>query len=177
LGEALVAFRTANGLDPNAASAPSWTCRMGPIEVRFPNFGWRRAAILRHDLHHVLVGYDCTMRGEFQMAAWEFAAGRFPHAAATLFCLPLVAAGLLWSPRAIWSAYRKGRNARSLYGIELTGATLGAPISAVSAAMAQPRTSSTRAADIISFCALIFRAFLIVSAPVVITIVTDCLYM
>jgi hypothetical protein len=50
---------------------------------------WRRDAITRHDLHHILTGYSCTMTREMQMAAWEFAAGRYRHWAATLFCLPL----------------------------------------------------------------------------------------
>jgi len=62
--------------------------------VPVPNFSWRRAAIQRHDLHHMLTGYPFTMRGEFQVATWEFAAGRYPHWGATLLLLPLVVSWL-----------------------------------------------------------------------------------
>lgn len=126
VGEALLAFRRANGLA--ADSAPSWTCDIGPLRLRLPNFRWRRRAIPTHDLHHLLTGYPCTLRGECQMAAWEFAAGRFPHPAATLFCLPLVAAGLLWSPRALWSAFLRGRRSASLYATGISEALLASPL-------------------------------------------------
>jgi hypothetical protein len=62
-----------------------------------------------------MTGYPMTMRGEFQLAAWEFGAGRYPHWGATLFCGPLILLGLCWSPAAIWRAWRAGCKSRSLY--------------------------------------------------------------
>jgi ubiquinone biosynthesis protein Coq4 len=56
-----------------------------------PNFKWRRRALPIHDLHHVIAGYEFSSYGEFEMSAWEFAAG--PHVLSTLFCLPLVSMG------------------------------------------------------------------------------------
>ncbi len=96
--------------------------------LRLPNFAWRRAAIQRHDLHHVLTGYPCTMRGECLMATWEFAAGPFPCVSATLFCLPLIAVGSVWSPRSIWLAFRRGREGSSHVCVELTEPLLLAPL-------------------------------------------------
>lgn len=95
--------------------------------MRLPNFAWRRRAILAHDLHHMLTGYPCTLRGEFQIAAWEFGAGPMPHWAAALFCLPLIAAGLLWSPRRMVRAFRAGRHAHSLHGSMEIAALLNLP--------------------------------------------------
>jgi hypothetical protein len=40
-----------------------------------------------------MTGYRMTMPQEFQLAAWEFSARRFPDWRATLFCAPLVLAG------------------------------------------------------------------------------------
>jgi hypothetical protein len=57
VGEALAEFRRANGLSGDETSQPSWTCRLGPVITRLPNFKWRRQAILAHDLHHVFTGY------------------------------------------------------------------------------------------------------------------------
>lgn len=93
----------------------TWPCAVGPLMLHCPNFRWRRRAIVAHDLHHRMAGYPMTMRGEFQMAAWEFGAGRYPHWGATLFCAPLILLGLLWSPAAIWRAWRSGRRTQSLY--------------------------------------------------------------
>ncbi len=133
LGEALAEFRRANGLSADEAARASWTCRLGPLRLRLPNFQWRRRAILAHDLHHVLTGYPCTMRGEFQMAAWEFGAGPMPHWCAALFCLPLVLVGLVWSPRRIAEAFRAGRRCRSLHGSRAIDALLVMPLEAASA--------------------------------------------
>ena len=110
--EALILLDDGRGTGPDASS---WTCVIGPLTLRLPNFEWRRRAIRAHDLHHLMTGYPMTMRGEFQMAAWEYGAGRYPHWGATLFCAPLILIGLCWSPRAMWRAWRDGRRSQSLY--------------------------------------------------------------
>jgi hypothetical protein len=134
LGDALAEFRTNNGLAVDEATRSSWTCRLGPFVLRLPNFQWRRRAILAHDLHHVLTGYPCTMWGECQMAAWEFGAGPMPHRAAAWFCLPLVVAGLLWSPQHIIRAYRAGRRSRTLHGHQAITGLLALSVETVRAA-------------------------------------------
>ena len=53
------------------------------------------------------------------MAAWEFAAGRYRHWAATLFCLPLALMGVVFAPRRTARAFRAGLISESLYGSEL----------------------------------------------------------
>jgi hypothetical protein len=92
-----------------------WPCRLGRVSFVFPNWSWRQRAIRAHDLHHLMTGYPMTMRGEFQMAAWEFGGGRYPHWGATVFCLPLIVAGMLWSPRKMAEAFRAGRKTGTLY--------------------------------------------------------------
>lgn len=99
----------------NPAAPGSWTCAVGPLTLRFPGFAWRRRALRAHDLHHAMTGFPMTLRGELQMAAWELGAGRYPHWGATLFCSPLILVGLLWSPTAMWRAWRDGCRTRSLY--------------------------------------------------------------
>jgi hypothetical protein len=93
----------------------SWTCRVGLLTLRLPNFRWRQRAIAAHDLHHLMAGYPMTLRGEFQMAAWELGAGRYRHWGATLFCGPLLLIGFLWSPTRMRAAYRQGCKTTSLY--------------------------------------------------------------
>jgi hypothetical protein len=55
------------------------------------------------------------VEGELLIAAWEWGAGRFPHWGATLFCGPLVLAGLACMPKRTLAAWRHGRRCRSLY--------------------------------------------------------------
>lgn len=117
--EALKLYYAANGIEADPAHSSTWTCRIGPVVIRLPNWRWRREAVTRHDLHHVLTGYPCTMSGEMQIAAWEFAAGRYRHWGATLFCLPLAIAGFVCAPRRTARAFRRGLNSTSLYGVEL----------------------------------------------------------
>jgi hypothetical protein len=115
IGEALRDFRTANGLCHDEREARWWIIRADLAIFPLPNFAWRRRAIDAHDVHHLLTGYPCTVEGELLIAAWEFGAGRYPHWGATLFCAPLVLAGMLYMPRRILAAWRHGRHSRSLY--------------------------------------------------------------
>lgn len=101
------------------------------------------------------------------MAAWEFAAGRFPHPAATLFCLPLIVAGVLWSPRSMWSAFLSGRQRRSLYEIEVTDAFLKSPVRQLHANSPSTTEQKVRVADIAAFSGMIVKASLLVFSPVV----------
>jgi hypothetical protein len=128
VGEALAEFRRANGLADDEPMRSTWACRVGPFRIRLPNFEWRRQAILAHDLHHVMTGIPCGMRGEFQIAAWEFGAGPMPHWGAVLSCLPLVLLGLFWSPRRIVRAYRAGRRCRSLHRSKAIDGLLATPL-------------------------------------------------
>lgn len=106
-------FRATHGLaDP---TAPQWRLRFGPVTMTLPNFAWRQAAIDAHDMHHLITGYPLTMRGEIQLAAWEWGAGRYPDWRATAFCTPLIVAGALIMPRRTLLAYRAGRKAQTLY--------------------------------------------------------------
>jgi hypothetical protein len=136
LRDALVAFRQANGLPADEAANASWSCQLGPLTLRLPNFAWRREAILAHDLHHVLTGYPCTLRGECQTAAWEFAAGRMPHRAAALFCLPLLPLGLVWTPRRMLQAFRTA-GARAACTGRSDRRLLAAPLPAARAELAR----------------------------------------
>lgn len=113
--QALRAFRDENGLCHNEREARWWIVRADLLVFPLPNFAWRRRAIDAHDAHHLLTGYPCTVEGELLIAAWEFGAGRYPHWGATLLCAPLVLAGLLFMPRRIVAAWRRGRLGRSLY--------------------------------------------------------------
>jgi hypothetical protein len=82
----LTQLRLSQGLDPQYDTTPIWPFRIGRFTVQMPNFSWRRAAIQQHDLHHAITGYPFNMRGECQVATWEFAAGPYPISAQRSCC-------------------------------------------------------------------------------------------
>jgi hypothetical protein len=160
---ALKAFWKKHDIDESCESAKSWVCKLGFISFRLPNFEWRKKAIARHDLHHIITGYPCNIRGECQVATWEYAAGKFPHLGANLFCLPLVCVGFAWSPKKIWRAFIAGRNTQSLYHHELTPDILQSPLSTL-----RPRVKNYQPqyTDVIAFAKLLLVSFLLSAAPI-----------
>ncbi len=163
--QTLTLKRAEQGLDPAYDTAPTWPFTIGPVTIPFPNFSWRRAAIQRHDIHHMLTGYPFTMRGEFQVATWEFAAGRYPHWGATLLLLPLVVIGLFWSPAAIWRAFMKGRGELSLYRPELRDAATRLPLDAL-AARTRVRARGGQVTNAAAFAWLVLQSASVIAAPI-----------
>jgi hypothetical protein len=153
--EALAAFYARQGLPADGGSrARRWRIELGPIAIPMPNFRWRSAALPVHDLHHVLTGYPCTPTGEFEMAAWEFAAGRYPHAGATAFCLPLVGVGAVLSPRRTYAAFVRGRASRTLYAEGLSPRVLDTPVTQLRRGVVPDHSLAPAGGDTSRFMAL-----------------------
>jgi len=147
------------------ANASHWYPGEGILHVRLPNFAWRRRAIARHDIHHLLTGYPHTRAGEMQMAAWEFAAGRFPHPAATAFCLPLVAMGAIAFPRRTYDAFVRGRRSTSLYQTELTDDLLDSPAADLQSRFAPGSPAASTIRDKIAYAGLVGLSLAMLAAP------------
>jgi hypothetical protein len=160
----LARLRAQHGIDGAYDATRTWPFRIGPLVVPVPNFSWRRAAIQRHDLHHILNGFPFNMRGEFQVATWEFAAGRYPHPGASLLLLPLVVLGLCWSPRAIWRAFMMGRRGQSFYQSAMLALDLAELRDRVALGIAkgEPRVYLS---DAVAFAALVLQSAAVILAP------------
>jgi hypothetical protein len=151
-----------------------WYLGRGLLHIRVPNFGWRQRAIVRHDVHHILTGYPCTPTGEMQMAAWEFAAGRFPHPGATAFCLPLVGMGAVLSPRRTFAAFVRGRHGTSLYATPLSDEVLASRIVDLRQRFAPTVPTPATAGDWLTYLALVGLSFSLMLAPFLILAVAAC---
>ena len=92
--------------------------RIGRWQVPVLPLGPRlRDALIVHDVHHVLTGWDTSYRGEAQLAVWELASGgcrrnAFFWADRVIFVL----IGLFLCPRRLPAAFKRGRRSRNLYG-------------------------------------------------------------
>jgi hypothetical protein len=105
----VIAFRSANGLDPCPEEGRLWLAQLGGMIIPLPNFRWRRAIIAQHDRHHLLTGYPPTFEGELLVAAWEAGAQCYRHPCARLLCRTLMLVGLLLHTRKTMAAFRAGR--------------------------------------------------------------------
>ncbi|HEY0172489.1 MAG TPA: hypothetical protein VGB98_15815 [Pyrinomonadaceae bacterium] len=117
LGEARARLFAAGGLGEDGGYGASWVwLKMWRIPFAFPNTDGRRRAVRFHDLHHVLTEYPTTWRGEFEIAAWEVAAGGINrYWEGWLLDLLGFACGLAVYPRRVYRAFMRGRRSANLY--------------------------------------------------------------
>lgn len=177
VSEALAHFHARQGLPADGGrSAARWRITLGTLSLPMPNFAWRRRALPLHDLHHVLTGYPCTPVGEFEMAAWEFAAGRFPHPCATAFCLPLVGLGAVIAPRRTFAAFVRGRSSSTLYARGCLGeAILNSDLARLKAALLPAGERPPTARDVFGFAALAALSLSWTAVPVLLVVVPAAL--
>jgi hypothetical protein len=168
LREARAVFYRRNGFPEDGGAADHrWSpfaCR--DLKAHLPNFKWRRRALPIHDLHHVITGYEFSPYGEFEMSAWEFAAGRYPHVLSTLFCLPLVSMGAVLIPRRTFTAFVRGRSSSTLYSLSDIDALLEMTVFEVQRERVPAENVRARGADIGAFVVLVMASVLLIASPV-----------
>lgn len=105
-----------NHFGDDGGYADKWVdFKLGPLPLPFPNTPARVRAVRYHDLHHVLTGYDTDTLGEFEISAWEIAAGCKGYVAAWQLNLGGMFAGFVSAPRRTVRAFLRGRESRTLY--------------------------------------------------------------
>jgi hypothetical protein len=113
--EAREQYFAANGFSADTY-VESWAkINVGPLPVVFPNTRSRKRALPIHDLHHIATGYETTIEGEGEIAAFEIGGGCGNYAAAWLINAGGFGLGLLMSPKKIFRAFVRGRHSRNLY--------------------------------------------------------------
>lgn len=97
------------------ARVPGW--RGGPTIPILPVIGCRNALIL-HDVHHVVTGYETSLSGEVELAAWELASGSYGWNLFFWIDRSIAAlVGALVLPVRTARAFRRGLGCRNLYGL------------------------------------------------------------
>ena len=85
------------------------------FKVYIPNWDERRKAVLRHDIHHLLTGYESVLLGEFEIAGWEIGSGCMNYWAAYLLNSGGLLAGMIVYPRPTFRAFVLGCRTSNLY--------------------------------------------------------------
>lgn len=114
---ALKKYYQLNSIPLDGGLSDKWArYKFGPLTiVGFPNFDHRRDAIVRHDLHHIILNLDTTLRGEGLIAAWELGSGCGPYWIS--WCMEPQALwwGILLEPKKTWELFLKGQNDNNFF--------------------------------------------------------------
>jgi hypothetical protein len=150
----------ANGFGETGGYDAAWVnLKLGPVPVSFPNTPGRVRAVRYHDLHHVLTGYDTDNAGEFEISAFEIAAGCKDFYAAWFLNLGGTTAGMFRWPRRTFRAFLRGRRSRSLYGEQLES-LLDGSVAEARARMGCPgEPPPARASDVALFALTVLSGF------------------
>ena len=119
-----------NGFGDDGGYAAKWVTliKLGPIPLGFPQTDGRRRAVRRHDLHHLVTGYDTDFAGEGEIAAWEIASDCSSSRAAVILNHLALALGLLLAPGRMRDAFARGCSATNLYHEEFRDDLLDQPL-------------------------------------------------
>lgn len=108
---------------------PSVPIKIGPFTMNLPNTEARKRAVKRHDIHHLVTGYETHFLGEAEIAAWELASGCRDYYAAWILNGMALAVGIFMNPLKMLRAYQRGWQSKNLYSeadlVPILNSTLG----------------------------------------------------
>jgi hypothetical protein len=89
--------------------------KVGPFFFPIPNTKSRKKALIFHDMHHIVTGYDGNWEGEVSISAWEIASGCGKYYAAWILDLWAMTIGLFLFPKHVFKSFIRGRRSQNLY--------------------------------------------------------------
>jgi hypothetical protein len=114
--QALVNYFRANDLGEDGGLNKAWArLKIGNFYIPFPNTASRKKALVLHDIHHLVTGYNTDWKGEVSISAWEISSGCGKYYAAWVLDLGGLAIGLFLYPVSVFKAFIRGRRTRNLY--------------------------------------------------------------
>jgi hypothetical protein len=168
LSEARALYFQLNGFAVDGGYGAAWvTVKLGLLPFSFPNSAARVRAVRYHDLHHIVTGYQTTLKGEAEIAAFELASGCTGFPAALHLNLGALALGLTVAPLRSLRAYARGRRASNLYRTELDAALLESKVRTVRGQLGLSDTTPVQLPDLLRFVPLSVLAVLVALATLI----------
>ncbi|MCR9160782.1 MAG: hypothetical protein ACE37F_03900 [Nannocystaceae bacterium] len=166
LFEARTAYFEANGFGEDGGySKPTVTVTVLGIPLSFPNTEGRKKAVVFHDMHHVLTGYQTSNLGEAEIGAWELGSGCRAYPAAWVLNTLALTMGIVQRPSRVFRAFVRGRHSRNLYGRDadaLLDRDVGALKTELGLDVEPPRPTT---GDVLAFVAHLVVSLLAYAAP------------
>lgn len=165
-------YFAANGIPSDGGVEDKWArYKIGQISlIGFPNFQHRMNAILRHDLHHLILNLDTSSLGEGLIAAWELGSGCGQYWIS--WCMEPQALwwGILMAPQKTFSLFMLGRYSKNFFHEELPNDFLNQTVGNLRKQLLPENTKNLKAgiADWIQFfnCAVLGIFMIIFFIPI-----------
>ncbi|HLG35435.1 MAG TPA: hypothetical protein VI757_11190 [Bacteroidia bacterium] len=116
ISNALDIYFTKENLGKDGGLDKRWAkIKVGKIYLPLPNTKARKKALVFHDIHHIVTGYDGDWKGEASIGAWEVASGCAKYYVAWVLNLWAMAVGLFIYPKHVLRAFVRGMRTQNLY--------------------------------------------------------------
>ncbi|MFN0215449.1 MAG: hypothetical protein ACKVT2_14420 [Saprospiraceae bacterium] len=103
------------GDDGGLGQSVNWV-KIGFLPLPIFNLPSRKKALRIHDIHHVVMGFDTSWKGETAVSAWEIGSGGWGRLwYVWLIVLSGMAGGVVLYPKSTKAAFRRGLFMRNAY--------------------------------------------------------------
>ncbi len=122
LQQSLQVFYDDNNFGEDGGIKENWVwLKFKYLSIPMPNFEQRKSNVWKHDILHILLGYDTSWKGETSVAGWTLGSGGGGNILIAWFLdISAFGIGLICYPKSTYQAFIRGRNSLSphLLGIE-----------------------------------------------------------
>ena len=115
LKQSLQVFYDDNNFGEDGGIKENWVwLKFKFISIPMPNFEQRKTNVWKHDILHILLGYDTSWKGETSVAGWTLGSGGWGNILiAWLLDISAFGIGLVCFPKSTYQAFIRGRNSLS----------------------------------------------------------------
>jgi hypothetical protein len=126
LKQSLQNFYDDNNFGEEGGAKENWVwIKFGFFSLPIPNLEQRKKNVWRHDVNHILLGYDTSWRGESAVSAWEIGSGGWGNFwVAWVLTLWALGIGVIFFPTSTYKAFVRGRHTLSPFLLNLQRETL-----------------------------------------------------
>lgn len=112
LKQSLQVFYNDNNFGEDGGIKENWVwLKFKYFSLPMPNFEQRKSNVWKHDVLHILLGYDTSWKGETSVAGWTLGSGGWGNIIiAWILDISAFGIGLLCFPKSTYEAFIRGRN-------------------------------------------------------------------
>ena len=89
--------------------------KIGRWNFIIPNTQGRKRALIFHDIHHLVAGYNVDFKGESEIGGWEIGSNCKGYLTALFLNLMAFTAGVFIYPKRVFKSFVRGRHSQNLY--------------------------------------------------------------
>jgi hypothetical protein len=112
LQQSLQVFYDENNFGEEGGIKEDWVwLKFRYFSIPIPNFEQRKSNVWKHDILHILLGYDTSWKGETSVAGWTLGSGGWGNILIAWFLdISAFGIGLITFPKSTYKAFIRGRH-------------------------------------------------------------------